>query len=108
MFDWLMHIDIKELLKAPWYNLLRLNDTLRRTRTEMNKYRSVIDDANEILRVSTYSTNMESRLSTIDFTLLTIFEKTIPGLRRKLDGHRDINQLQRVEIEDIYKIIQSE
>lgn len=106
MFDWLLRIDIKDLLKAPWLNLLRLNDTLRRTRHAMDEYQTLIYEAEGILRESLFSINMESRISAISYQLHNIFTLTIPKIRELLDNYRDNNKRQRVDIEDEYKVIQ--
>lgn len=103
MFDWLNHIDINELLKAPWYNLLRLNDSLRRTKNVMEEYKYQILEAEGILRESLFSINMESRISAISFQLHNKFTQTIPKIRERLDDYRDDNRRQRVDIEDEYK-----
>lgn len=101
-----MRIDIKDLLKAPWYNLVRLNDTLRRTRTNMDEYKTTIYEAEGILRESLFSINMESRISAISYQLHNIFTMSIPNVRQALEDYRDNNKRQRIDIEDEYKIIQ--
>ena len=108
MFDWLNHIDINELLKAPWYNLLRLNDSLRRTKNAMDDYRYQIEAAEGILRESLFSINLESRIQSINYQLQTIFNQKIPRVRVDLHEIEAHNKKQRIEIEDEYKLIQRE
>ncbi|XP_028966336.1 laminin subunit alpha-1 [Galendromus occidentalis] len=106
MFDWLNHIDINELLKAPWYNLLRLSDSLRRTKNAMDDYRGQIEEAEGILRESLFSINLESRIQSINYQLQTIFNQKIPRVRSDLHEIEVHHKKQRVEIEDEYKLVQ--